>query len=176
MLAEALGLPQIAAVLILLQRGLEELHSQRNTQRLLNDGAHEEGRDYYPVVATAHVCWIASLAFLIPPNTPLQIVTLVMFLALQPIRYWIIGALGPYWTHRIISLPAAPNVAQGPYRFIRHPNYAVTVAETFLMPLAFGQVALAVILTAIWAVVLHYKMRLEDQALATRRATAVTQS
>ena len=176
MLAEALGSPQIAAILILLQRGLEELYSQRNTQRLLNDGAHEEGRDYYPVVATAHVCWIASLAFLIPSDAPPQIATLVMFLALQPIRYWIIGALGLYWTHRIISLPAAPIVARGPYQFMRHPNYAVTVAETFLVPLAFGQVALAVILTAIWAVVMHYKMHLEDQALATRRATTVRQS
>src|SRR5204863_421021 len=84
--------------------------------------------------------------------------------------YWIIGTLGRYWTHRIITLAEAPIVARGPFRFVRHPNYAVTLAETLLVPLAFGQLALGIIFTAVWAAVLHYKIRLEDEALAAGRA------
>src|SRR5207249_12001706 len=129
MLSDGFGPPQLAALLILLQRGLEELHSQRNTRRLLQQGAHEAGRDYYPVVAATHLAWIASLAFLIAPSAPLIMPALVAFLVLQPVRYWIIATLGRYWTHRIITLAEAPIVAQGPYRFVRHPNYAVTLAE-----------------------------------------------
>ncbi len=34
-------------------------------------------------------------------------------------------------------------VATGPYRFLRHPGYAVTLAETLLLPLAFGSWHLA---------------------------------
>jgi methyltransferase len=170
MLSDSFGPPQLAALLILLQRGLEELHSQRNTRRLLQQGAQEVGRDYYPVVAATHLAWIASLAFLVPPSAPLYLLPLIAFLALQPVRYWIIGTLGRYWTHRIITLPEAPIVSRGPYSFVSHPNYAVTLAETLLMPLAFGQLALAVIFTVLWGAVLRYKIRLEDEALAMRRA------
>jgi methyltransferase len=169
MLSDEFGYPQVAALLILLQRGLEELHSQRNTRRLLQRGAVEAGREYYPVVATAHAAWIASLALLIPTNAPMHWGPLLVFLLLQPVRYWIIGTLGHFWTHRIITLPDSPMVTRGPYRLLRHPNYAVTLAETLLLPLAFGQLALGLIFTTIWGAVLFYKIQLEDQALSVRR-------
>jgi methyltransferase len=169
MLNDALGPAQIAALLILLQRALEELYSQHNTRRLLIEGAMEEGRDFYAIVAATHLCWIAGLALLVPANAPVNPVPLAAFLALQPLRYWIIATLGRFWTHRIISLPEAPIVSNGPYRIVRHPNYALAIAETFVLPLAFGQLAYAVIFTALWTVVLHYKIQLEDAALAERR-------
>lgn len=172
MLGDAFGLPQIAALLVLLQRGLEELYARHNTRRLLRQGAYEVGRDYYPVVATSHLAWIAALTFLVPAHTPAHLPLLLAFLALQPLRYWIIATLGPYWTHRIITLPGAPVVARGPYRLVRHPNYAVTLAETLLLPLAFGQVALGLIFAVVWGAVLHYKVALEDGALAARRSPA----
>jgi methyltransferase len=168
MLSDTLGPAQTAALLVLLQRALEELYSKRNTQRLLVDGAWEEGRDFYPVVAATHLSWIAGLAFLVPSNAPVQSLPLVIFMALQPLRYWIIATLGRFWTHRIISVPRAPIVKRGPYRLTRHPNYAVTIAETFVLPLAFGQFAFAVIFTTLWIVVLRHKIQLEDAALAER--------
>ncbi|MCB1503045.1 MAG: hypothetical protein KDK07_25250 [Bauldia sp.] len=169
MFADLLGPPQIAAAILLLQRGLEELYSARNTRRLLKAGAHESGREYYPVVAVTHLAWIASIFFLVPPSAPIVWPFLVLYVLLQPVRYWVIGTLGRYWTHRIIVLPAAPVVVRGPYRFVRHPNYAVTIAETLVLPLAFGAVALALIMTAIWSAVVGYKIVLENQANAGRR-------
>jgi methyltransferase len=169
MLAEMIGPAQIAAIAVLLQRGGEELYSQYNTRRLIERGGHEEGRDYYIVVAVTHLAWIATIFFLIPPTAPVIWPILALFLLLQPVRYWVIGTLGPYWTHGIITLDKAPTVRRGPYRLLRHPNYAVTLAETFLLPLAFGAVALAVIMTAIWAAVIRYKIVIEDRALAARR-------
>jgi methyltransferase len=173
MILAPFGLPQIAAFLILLQRGVEEIHSQRNTRALMIEGAVEVGVAYYPVVATTHLAWIAALAFLIPATATIHILPLTVYLVLQPVRYWIIAKLGPYWTHRIITLSSAPIITVGPYRFIHHPNYVVTLAETLLLPLAFGQVAIAFIFTAIWAVVLRYKIVLEDEALADRRTRGI---
>jgi methyltransferase len=63
-----IGAPQIAAVLVLIQRGAEELYSARNTLALIAAGAHEVGQDFYPVVAATHLAWIASLFFLVPPQ------------------------------------------------------------------------------------------------------------
>ena len=163
------GAPQIAALLLLVQRGLEELHSARNTRALIAEGAHEVGHGYYPVVAATHLAWIASLFFLIPAGAPIVWPLIGYYLLLQVVRYWVIGTLGRFWTHRIFTLPGAPVVASGPYRYLSHPNYAVTIIETFVLPLAFGALALAAIMTALWWTVLAYKMRLEDEEMNVRR-------
>jgi methyltransferase len=171
MIEYGIGAPQIAALLVLLQRGLEEIYSARNTARLLAAGGREAGRDYYPVVAITHLAWIAAIFLLIPAASPIIVPLLVLYLALQVVRYWVIATLGRYWTHRIITLENAPVVRAGPYRYLRHPNYAVTIAETFLLPLVFADAAVAVIFGCVWSAVLYYKIILEDAALAERRGT-----
>jgi methyltransferase len=164
----AIGAPQIAALLILIQRGAEEVYSARNTRALLARGAREEGANYYPVVAVVHLSWIASMFLLIPPGAQPFWPMICLYVVLQAARYWVIATLGPYWTHRIITMDEAPIVSSGAYRFFKHPNYAITVAETLLLPVAFSAIALALIMTAIWVAVLTYKIRLEDAALAKR--------
>jgi len=108
------------------------------------------------------------LFFLVPADAIVLWLLIAYYVVLQIVRYWVIGSLGRYWTHRIIAVPNAPVVSRGPYRYLRHPNYALTIIETFVLPLAFGAVALAVIMTALWWAVLQYKIRLEDGALASR--------
>jgi len=165
------GAPQLAAILLLAQRGLEEIYSAKNTKALLAGGAREVGAQFYPVVATTHLGWIAGLFLVVSPNANISWPLLALYLLLQGVRYWVIASLGRYWTHRIITLDTAPIVKTGPYGFIRHPNYVVTLVETMLLPLVFGAWGLALIMTAIWAAVLHYKIMLEDAALASRRAS-----
>ena len=169
MVEPSFGAPQIAAILLLVQRGLEELHSERNTRRLIAEGGREAGRDYYPVVAITHLAWIAAIFLLIPPTAPILWSLLALYLLLQVARYWIIATLGRYWTHRIITLDKAPIVRSGPYRFVRHPNYTVTIAETFLLPLVFADATVAAIFGCVWSAVLYYKILLEDAALKKRR-------
>lgn len=172
MTSALIGPPQIAALLVLIQRGAEEMHSARNTKALLARGAREEGGKFYPVVAVVHLGWIASVFFLIPPDAPVFWPLIGLYLALQAARYWVIATLGPYWTHRIITIDEAPVIDAGPYRYLKHPNYAIAVAETLLLPSAFSAIALALIMTAIWAAVLHHKIQLENEALASRRKRA----
>jgi methyltransferase len=169
MLEQSIGAAQIVALLLLLQRGLEELYSARNTTRLIAEGGREAGRDYYPVVAITHLAWIAAIFLLIPSTAAVNWPLAGLYLLLQVARYWIIATLGRYWTHRIITLEHAPVVHGGPYRYLRHPNYVVTIAETFLLPLVFGDAAIAVIFGCVWSAVLYYKIILEDAALAERR-------
>ena len=52
----------------------------------------------------------------------------------------------------------------------------MTLAETLLLPLAFGQVALGVIFTVLWAAVLRYKIGMEDRALGVRRTAQAVPS
>jgi methyltransferase len=169
MILDSIGAPQIVALLVLTQRGLEELYSGRNTRRLIAEGAHEEGCALYPMVAATHLAWIAAIGLMISPSATVHWPAGVAYMLLQGVRYWVIGSLGRYWTHRIITLPEAPLVNRGPYAVVRHPNYLVTVTEAALLPLAFGAVAISMIFTALWIVVIRAKIVIEDQALACRR-------
>lgn len=169
MMGDTIGPPQIAALLVLAQRGLEEIHSARNTRRLIAEGAHEEGRALYPMVAGTHLAWIAAIGLMIPPSAPVHWPLVAMYVLLQGVRYWVIGTLGRYWTHRIITLPGAPLVGRGPYAVVRHPNYLVTISEAALLPLAFGAVAVSIVFAVLWIIVIRAKIALEDNALATRR-------
>jgi methyltransferase len=171
---DSVGWPQFIALILLLQRGLEELHSQRNTRALIAAGAREVGRTYYPVVAITHLAWIASIYLLVPAAAQIHPILAILYLILQFVRYWVIATLGGYWTHRIFTLDNAPVIRRGPYRFLRHPNYAVTIAETFLLPMVFGCFALGIIMGAIWSVVLSYKILLEDEGLSERRQQTPT--
>ena len=85
---------------------------------MLAEGGREEGGAYYPVVAAAHLAWIASLFFLISPDATIIWPLIAYYFMLQIVRYWVIGSLGRYWTHRIITLPSAPIVARGPYGYL----------------------------------------------------------
>lgn len=175
MISDTIGLPQIVALVILIQRGAEELYSAHNTRALLAAGAKEAGRSYYPVVATTHLAWIASLFFLIPATATASHMLATTYIALQGVRYWVIATLGRFWTHRIFTLDDAPIVRRGPYRYLSHPNYAVTIAETFLLPAVFGALALGIIMGAVWTAVLAYKIELEDQALLSRRSVRISE-
>ena len=165
------GPPQYVALFVLIQRGFEELHSKRNTRKLIQSGASEFGKEYYPVVAATHLGWIASIFFFIPGNAEVFWPAVLVFVLLQLLRYWTIGTLGQYWTHRIISRPDAPIEMRGPYAFVRHPNYLIAILETFVLPICFGAFTIAIIFGFIWYFVIRYKIVLEDRALASRRSS-----
>jgi len=160
----------IVIALVALLRLAELAHARRNTARLMARGGIEHGRGHYPVIVALHAGWLAALAALIPPDTPVQWPWLVVFTALQVARIWIIASLGPYWTTRIITLPEVPLVRRGPYRFLRHPNYLVVVGEIAVLPLAFGAWHIALAFSVLNALILAWRIRVEQAALAPRAA------
>lgn len=83
-------------------------------------------------------------------------------------RIWVIATLGPFWTTRIISLSGAPLVRDGPYRFIRHPNYWIASLEIAVLPLAFGQIGIALVFSLLNALLIAYRARIENAARAAR--------
>ena len=162
----------IAAILILafvtLQRGSELLLARRNTRVLLAAGAHEVGASHYPLIVILHVAWLATL-WLLAPGRPIVWPLIGLFALLQCARLWVLATLGARWTTRIIVLPGAPLVAGGPFRLLRHPNYAVVVAEIAVLPLAFGLWWIALVFSLLNALVLAVRIRAESEALSPLR-------
>ena len=157
-----------AAVLILslvtVQRLAELGLSNRNTQRLLNQGAVEIGRGHYSLLVAVHIAWLAALWWW-APGQPINWPLLMVFALLQLARVWVIATLGPRWTTRIIVLPDAPLVRGGPYRFIDHPNYLIVALEIAVLPLVFGLVGWALVFSILNAAALSVRIRAENQAL-----------
>src|SRR5262249_19893360 len=120
--------------LIALARVLELAIARRNTRRLLSEGAIEAGRGHYPLIVALHAAWLLSLLLFVPPSRAPHWTWLSLFLLLQPLRIWVIASLGRLWTTRVVSLPQAPLVRAGPYRFLRHPNYLVVELEFISLP------------------------------------------
>lgn len=158
--------PTLAVVALL--RLVELAYARRNTARLLARGGREVGAGHYPLFLLLHGGWLAALA-LFADAEPRWPALLVFFALLQAMRGWVIWSLGPYWTTRVVTVPGAPLVRRGPYRWLRHPNYLIVAAEIALLPLAFGAVWLAVVFSALNAGLLWHRIRLEDDALAERR-------
>ena len=65
----------------------------------------------------------------------------------------------------------APLIRTGPYRWLKHPNYWIVVGEIALLPAAFGAYAVAAVFSILNAVLLLYRVRVEEGALTERRQT-----
>jgi methyltransferase len=166
----AIGLAILALVAV--ERITELVVSRRNQRRLLAEGGREVGAAHYPFIVATHAAWLLSLAIWVMRGPyVLHSAALAAFVALQPARLWVIASLGRFWTTRIITLPGAPLVRRGPYRFMRHPNYAVVVGEIALLPLAFGAWPLSVFFSLLNAGVLAVRIRAEEAALADRQGS-----
>jgi methyltransferase len=159
----------IAVVLVAAQRLAELAWSARNLRRLRRRGAVEHGRRQYPLIVALHVCWLGALLLLVPPETRPEPVLVAAYLGLQLVRIWAIVSLGPYWTTRVLTVPDAPLVACGPYRFLRHPIYAVVVAEIALLPLAFGAWRIAIVFSVANLALLGWRIAVEERAIGPRR-------
>ena len=160
----------ITLALVAVQRLGELAYAARNTRRLLARGAVEIGRAHYPLFILLHGGWLVTIAALIPAATPPSWPLLALFVLLQAGRIWVVATLGPYWTTRIITLPSVPLVARGPYRFVRHPNYLVVTGEIAVLPLAFGAWQIALVFSILNALLLAWRIRIENGTLAVRPA------
>jgi methyltransferase len=164
----SLGIVQIVVLLVALQRLAEVAYAQRNTRCLLAEGGKEHGARHYPLIVGLHAAWLAAIFFVVPADAPVFWPLLGLYLLLQGARVWTIASLGRYWTTRIVTMADAPLVRRGPYRFMRHPNYAVVALEIPLLPLALGAWELALGFGVANLVILAYRIRVEDSVLAAR--------
>ena len=155
--------------LVLLQRVIELVWARRNTARLRRLGGVEADAEGYPYFVLLHAGWLVSLALFLPAATPPIWPLLGLFALLQLGRLWVISSLGYYWTTRILTLPDAPLVRTGPFRWFRHPNYLLVIGEIAVLPLAFGAIAIAASFSAVNLMLIVRRVRIEESVLAARR-------
>lgn len=152
------------------ERLVELVVSKRNAQWSFDQGAKEFGRPHYIAMVAIHTalligCVVEPLALHRPFLPWLGWPMLVVVAASQVLRWWCIRTLGRRWNTRVIVLPDAPLVREGPYRWLHHPNYVAVVAEGFALPLVHTAWLTALAFTLANAVVLRARLRVENSAL-----------
>ena len=111
-----------------------------------------------------HSAWLLGL-WLLAIDRPVVLGWFLSFMVLQGLRLWVLATLKERWTTRIITLPNAPLVTGGPYRFLRHPNYAIVVGEIAVLPLCFGMPLYAAIFSLLNGIILAVRIRAENACL-----------
>lgn len=150
-------------------RLIELVIAKRNEKWLKQRGAVEFGKDHYRYLVTMHMLFFAVFVFeKIFFNcrlTPLWPAIFLLFILGQMMRVWIIASLGKYWNTKIIVLPNAKVVKNGPYRFMKHPNYCIVTLEFIVIPLLFSTYYTLFIFTLLNMFMLMIRIPEEEKAL-----------
>ncbi len=143
--------------------------ANRNAKWVKSQGGYEAGKDHYKYIVLLHSLFFISLLIEISITNKgfvlWSIIPLIAFLLAQVGRVWALSSLGRFWNTRIMILPGAKVVAKGPYKYLRHPNYAVVVTELACLPLIFQAYWTALIFTLLNAFILSVRIRVEEKAL-----------
>jgi isoprenylcysteine carboxyl methyltransferase (ICMT) family protein YpbQ len=155
---------------IILQRLSELRISQRNVAYLLAQGGREHDSNYLWMVKALQISWfvamIAEVYWLDRPFVPaLAVVGLLAAIAGQCLRYLSMQALGVRWTLPIITLPGAPVVDSGIYRYLRHPNWLGVILEIVGVPLIHTAYFTAIFFTLANALLMIKRIHKEEQVL-----------
>lgn len=162
-----------------IQRLTELWLSRRNANYLMEAGfARRESINDLTQMVALHICWfIAMLAesFLLPREVPriVGIVALAVFLAAQALRSWVINTLGRHWNIGVLSPNSRPTnerlfVEDGPYRYLRHPNYSAVILEFLALPVIGGAYITAVIFSIANWFILQKRIKIEEEFLFAR--------
>jgi methyltransferase len=146
------------------QRFAEFIWDWQNTRWLRAAGAVEFGGTHYPAMMLLHAGWLAGL-WVLGHDRRVIPAYLIAFLLLQIGRYWVLATLGRRWTTRVMVLPGAPLIESGPYRLLRHPNYAIVAGELVVVPLSLGLPVYALVSLVLYAGAALLRIQVENSAL-----------
>jgi len=149
---------------------LAELRVSMRHERLLRArGAVEPPDAVYSTMRWAYpaVFVVMAVEGLLSGPPPGLVLTsgIVVFAVGKAVKIWAIATLGERWTYKVLVLPGVPLVTGGPYRFVKHPNYAGVIGELIGMALMTGARVSGPLGLVFFSWLLMRRIRAEEQAL-----------
>lgn len=163
-----------AYILLLILVGLVRLAeirvSQRNQRRLTAKGIAK--------VPEPHFCWMVLfhggilvsaglevMAFHRPLIPVLAWSMALIFVLANGLRWWVIHIMAEHWNIQVMNSAEIGVVIDGPFRWIRHPNYVAVFVEMIALPLIHTAVFVASLGAVIHVWVLSRRLRVEEPVL-----------
>ena len=149
----------------------ELILAKSNERWLLQNNAVEYGKKHYPFIVALHTLFLISVIaeYFYRQDSSYNIVLLIFYFALLGFKAWVIFSLGKFWNTKIYRAPNFPLVDKGPYKYFRHPNYLVVIAEIAVIPLIFHLYYTAAVFSALNLIMLYVRIKEENKALAIQQ-------
>jgi len=107
-----------------------------------------------------------EVVFLRRPLLPgLAIPMLALFITANIVRWWVIRTLGEHWNVQVMDSTKLGVITSGPFRYVRHPNYAAVFVEMIALPLIHAAWITALAGAVIHVVVLIFRLSAEERVL-----------
>jgi methyltransferase len=90
---------------------------------------------------------------------------LAIFIVANIVRWWVIRTLGQHWNVQVMDSTNLGVITSGPFRYVRHPNYAAVFAEMLALPLIHTAWITAIVGTVAHAIVLTQRLSTEERVL-----------
>lgn len=144
--------------------------SKRHQKDMKAQGAAKAKDPIFPVMAMFHTLVLVGAAvevvFLHRPFLPaLAIPMLALFVLANIVRWWVIGTLGQHWNVEVMDSTRLGVITTGPFRYVRHPNYAAVFVEMIALPLIHTAWITAVVGAIAHVVVLSVRLSAEERVL-----------
>ncbi len=165
---------KIAFLILLAGVGVERLVelqlSRRHQHELASGGARKHGDPQYRWMIALHTGVLIGAAVeataLHRPFIPwLAFPALVLFALATALRWWVIRTLGIHWNTEVVDSARLGVVSDGPFRWIRHPNYLGVFVELIALPLIHTAWITAIFATAGDIFVLRNRLSIEERLL-----------
>lgn len=165
-------LPLALLVAALVPLLFEARVAARHDRALRAAGAVEPSGDVFRLMQVAYpACFVGMVAEAWARGSavnPIFAGGVAVFALAKGLKYWAIATLGPRWSFRVLVPPRASRIGAGPYRFLRHPNYAAVVGELAGMALM-AQAPMAGTVSIVgFGLLLIARIRVEERALGMR--------
>jgi methyltransferase len=152
------------------ERLLELQVSRRHQRDLATCGARKQNDPQYRWMIALHAGVLIGAALEVtllhrPFIVWLAIPALLLFVFATFLRWWVIRTLGVHWNTEVVDSAALGVVSDGPFRWIRHPNYLGVIVEVIALPLIHTAWITAAFAAVGNACVLRNRLRVEESVL-----------
>ena len=144
--------------------------SKRHQQEMTARGAAKVNDPNFRWMALFHTFVLIGAAVevvvLRRPFLPgLAIPMLALFIAANIVRWWVIRTLGQHWNVEVMDSTRLGVITTGPFRYVRHPNYAAVFVEMIALPLIHTAWITALVGAVVHMVVLAVRLSAEERVL-----------
>ena len=160
----------ILLVLVGALRIFELRVSRSHQQRMMAQGASKVSEPHFRWIVVVHtgvlVGAAAEVVLLRRPFIPwLAAVMFALFLASNGIRLWVVRTLGVRWSVQVMDAARLGVITTGPFRYVRHPNYAAVILEMISLPLIHTAWITALATSAAYSFALTKRIVAEERVL-----------
>jgi methyltransferase len=127
-------------VAVALLRCVELAISRRHQRALATRGVQKAHDPYFRWMVALHAGVLGGAAVEVwvlgrPLIPVLAIVMAALFTLANVLRWWAIRTLGAHWNVQVMDSAGLGVIDRGPFRLVRHPNYAAVFLELAALPL-----------------------------------------